>query len=72
MFPNFKAECIRRGFTLKKLSEEMEKRGSKRTVGTLSQKLNGKFIMTLNEAKILRDIVAPEMTIDVLFSEEVI
>lgn len=72
MYPNFSAEYARRGFTLEKLSEEMEKRGCKRTVATISQKLNGKYVLTLNEAKILRDIVAPEISIDVLFSEEAI
>jgi hypothetical protein len=72
MFPNFNAEYSRRGFTLEKLSEEMEKRGCKRTVPTLSQKLNGKYELTLNEAKALRDVVAPNMTIDELFSEEAV
>ena len=70
MYPNFNAEYARRGFTLEKLTEEMEKRGYKRTISTLSLKLNGKYKLTLGEAKILRDIVAPEMSIDVLFSEE--
>lgn len=72
MYPNFNAEYARRGFTLEKLAEEMKKRDCGRTVATLSQKLNGKYTMTLNEAKILRDIVAPEISIDVLFSEEAI
>ena len=72
MYPNFNAEYARRGFTLERLSEEMEKRDCRRTVATLSQKLNGKYIITLNEAKILRDIVAPEVPLDVLFAEEVI
>ena len=71
MFPNFNAEYARRGFTLDKLAEEMKRRGCKRTVSTLSQKLNGKYTLTLTEAKILRDIVAPEMSIDELFDEVV-
>jgi transcriptional regulator with XRE-family HTH domain len=70
MYPNFNAEYARRGLTLEKLAEEMEARGCKRTVSTLSQKLNGKYVMTLYEAKLLRDIVAPEISIDVLFSSE--
>ena len=69
MFPNFNAEYARRGFTLERLADEMEARGCKRTVSTLSQKLNGKYVMTLLEAKLLRDIVAPEVSIDVLFSD---
>ena len=69
MYSNFNAEYARRGFTLEKLAEEMEKRDCKRTVATISQKLNGKFVLTLNEAKVLRDIVAPELSIEVLFEE---
>lgn len=72
MYPNFNAEYARRGFTLEKLAAEMESRGCKRTISTLSQKINGKYVMTLDEAKVLRDIVAPEISIDVLFSEEAI
>lgn len=72
MYPNFNAEYARKGLTLEKLAEEAEKRGCKRTVPTWSQKLNGKFVLTMDEAKVLRDITAPEMTIDELFdvSEE--
>ena len=72
MYPNFNAEYARRGFTLEKLAEEMEKRDCKRTISTISQKLNGKYALTLNEAKILRDIVAPESSLDVLFDKEAI
>lgn len=71
MFSNFNAEYARQGFTLERLAEEMEKRGCKRTVPTISMKLNGKYQLTLNEAKLLRDIVAPEMPIDVLFKEAI-
>ena len=70
MYPNFNAEYARKDFTLEKLAEEMKKRGCKRTVPTLSQKLNGKYPITLDEAKVLRDIVAPNIPIDELFSEE--
>lgn len=69
MFPNFNAEYARKGFTLQKLSDEMKERGIYRTVTTLSQKLNGKLDISFNEAKLMRDIVAPEMTIDELFQE---
>ena len=69
MFPNFNAEYARNKFTLEKLVEEMEKRGCGRTVATMSQKLNGKFPITLNEAKVLQEIVAPNIPIDILFEE---
>lgn len=67
MYPNFNAEYARGGWTLEKLAEEMEKRGCKRTVPTISQKLSGKSPITVNEAKILRTIVAPDYTLDYLF-----
>lgn len=69
MYPNFNAEYARKGFTLEKLSEEMGKQGCKRTVPTLSQKLNGKYPITLDEAKVLQTIVAPGIPIEVLFEE---
>lgn len=69
MYPNFNAEYARKNFTLEKLAEEMEKRGYKRSVPTLSQKLNGKYPITLDEAKVLQTIVAPDIPIDVLFEE---
>lgn len=67
MYPNFNAEYARKDFTLEKLAEEMEKHGCKRTVTTLSQKLNGKYKLTLNEAKVLQEIVAPEIPLEKLF-----
>ena len=69
MYPNFNAEYARKGFTLQKLAEELEKRGCKRTVPTLSQKLSGKFKLTLNEAKLLKEIVNTDLPIDILFEE---
>ena len=69
MYPNFNAEYARGGFTLEKLAEEMEKRGRKKTIAVLSQMLNGKAILTLSDAKLLRDIVAPKTPIDELFKE---
>lgn len=71
MYSNFKAEYARKGFTLEKLVEEMEKRGCKRTMTTLSQKLNGKYTLTLNEAKVLQEIVAPEIPLEILFETKV-
>ena len=69
MFPNFNAEYARRNFTLEKLAEEMKKHDCGRTVSTLSQKLNGLYPITLKEAKVLKMIVAPDVSLDVLFAE---
>lgn len=71
MFPNFEAEKARKGLTLEKISAEMEKRGCGRTVTTLSQKLNGQYPITLNEAKALKAIVGTDLPIEVLFEEAV-
>ena len=67
MFPNLKAELARKGFTLEKLASEMDKRGYGRTVPTLSQKLNGKYDLSLNEAKAIQAIVSPEIPLEILF-----
>ena len=67
MYPNFYAEYARNGLTLEKLADEMKKRGCKRTVPTISYKLNGKYPLTLDEAKILQLIVAPHIPIEILF-----
>lgn len=69
MYRNFNAEYARKNLTLEKLAEEMEKRGCKRTVSTLSQKLNGKFPILLSEAKVLKEIVAPDIPLEELFEE---
>ena len=69
MYPNFNAEYARKGLTLDKLVDELRERGLSRTVSTLSLKLNGKYPLTLQEAKVLRDVVAPEISIDTLFQE---
>lgn len=71
MYPNFNAEFARRGFTLEKLAEEMEKRGYRKTVTTLSMKLNGKAPLTVKEAKLMRDIVAPGMSLNIFDDSEV-
>ena len=69
MYPNFNAEYARKNLTLEKLVDEMDKLGYKRTVSTMSQKLTGKYPITLNEARALQQIVAPNISIDELFEE---
>ena len=69
MYPNWNAEYARKGFTLNQLADELEKRGIKRTVATLSLKFIGKAPITLKEAKALKEIVGTELSLDVLFKE---
>lgn len=64
MYPNVIAEMARRKITLEIVAPLVNM-----TIATLSKKLNGESILTLNEAKILRDVVAPDMLIDELFEE---
>lgn len=71
MYPNLKAEIARKGFTLEKLVEELKRRGFNITVSMLSQKLNGKYDIYLNEAKALKAIVETTIPIDVLFEEAI-
>ena len=65
MYPNLRAEFARGGFTLEKVSKELGI-----TIGTLSQKLNGKYPLTLNEAKKIKEIIGVDIVLDVLFDEK--
>jgi len=75
MYPNVKAEITRAGLTLEPIATELGI-----TVPTLSQKLNGKYPVTLGEAKKIKDIIVKakknkgitiniDMPIEVLFEE---
>ena len=62
MYRNAKAEMVRQGITLEELAEKMGN-----TIGTWSQKLNGKAIVTLDEAKKFKAIVKSESHLEILF-----
>lgn len=75
MYPNVEAERTRAGLTLEPIAEELGI-----TVSTLSQKLNGKYPITFDEAKKIKDIIVREklrkgisinidMSLEVLFEE---
>lgn len=62
MYRNAKAEMVRNGLTLEAVAREMDI-----TLGTLSNKLNGKYPITLNEAKQFKRIVKSDMPLEELF-----
>lgn len=62
MYRNAKAEMVRAGLTLAAVAEKMGI-----AIGTLSQKLNGKYPITVNEAKQFKKIVKSEQPLEVLF-----
>lgn len=64
MYRNAKAEMVRAGLTLAKLSDRM---GC--TVSTLSLKLNGKFPITLDEARNFKRLVNSDLPLEVLFEK---
>jgi transcriptional regulator with XRE-family HTH domain len=64
MYPNLKAEFARLGLTLEVIAKELDV-----TVGTLSLKLNGKYPITLNEAKKLKEIAKTDIPLEILFEE---
>lgn len=64
MYRNAKAELVRAGLILADVSENL---GG--TVSTWSQKLNGKYPITLNEAKGFKRLVKSELPLEVLFAE---
>lgn len=68
-YPNLKAELARKNITLEKLSQALEKRGIKKTIQTLSNRINGKCTFTLDEAKAIKEILETDIPIDTLFEE---
>lgn len=64
MYKNAKAEMVRQGLRLEDVAPQMDI-----TISTLSQKLNGKYPITLNEAKLFKRIVNTDLPLEVLFEE---
>jgi hypothetical protein len=64
MYKNAKAEMVRKGLRLEDVAPHMDM-----TISTLSQKLNGKYPITLNEAKMFKRIVETELSLEELFEE---
>ena len=69
MYPNVKAEFARKDLTLEKVVAELKKRGISMTIATLSQKLNGKYPITLDEAKAIKEITGADIPLEILFEE---
>ena len=62
MYRTAKSEMMRRGLTLADVAPLMDI-----SVGTLSLKLNGKYPITLNEAKQFKAIVKSDLSLEELF-----
>ena len=62
MYRTAKSEMMRRGLTLGDIAPLMEI-----SVGTLSLKLNGKYPITLSEAKRFKEIVKSDLPLEELF-----
>lgn len=67
MYPEFKGEYVKRGFTLEKIVEELRKRGYKTTIAHLSEVLRGVYPISLKMAKDLKDIIGSDYPIEKLF-----
>lgn len=64
MFPNLEAEMARKNITRRQLSKALSKRET-----TIGLKLNGKANLTLPECLVIKNIVAPEKSIEELFEQ---
>lgn len=64
MFRNAKAEMTRAGMTLEVLAEKSGKSAS-----VWSAKLNGKVVLTFDEAQDFKRIVNSDLPLDVLFKK---
>ena len=57
MYPNLEAERTRAGILLSHIAQELNI-----TQSTASQKLNGKYKLTFDEAKKIKDLIVKEKT----------
>lgn len=64
MYRNARAEMVRAGLTLEHIASELDI-----TTSTLSQKLNGKYPITLREAKKFKEVVKSDLPLETLFEE---
>lgn len=64
MYPNLRAEMARKNITLADLADSVGV-----TVSTISQKLNGKFPITLKEAKAIKERIGVDLPLEELFEE---
>lgn len=64
MFPNLRAEMSRKKITLEMLAE-----GLGLAISTVSQKLNGKYPITFDEAKKIKSILGVDIPLEILFEE---
>lgn len=64
MYPNLKAEMARRNMSITDLAEKMAQ-----TSANLSKKLSGKVVLTLKEAKRIKEILGVDMSLEELFEE---
>lgn len=69
MFPNIKAEMVRRRISQKDLLTSLKERGIKMCYTTLSLKLNGKQGFLFREAVAIKEILRSELPLEVLFAE---
>lgn len=65
MYGNLKAEMARKDMTALTVSEKTGIRYQ-----TLTGKIKGESPITIKEARLIRDAVNPDMTIDELFDDE--
>ena len=63
MFPNLRAEIIRKGFLFADVAAAIN-----RTESTFSQKMNGKQPFLLSEAFAIKKFLKTEMSLDELFA----
>ncbi len=64
MYPNCKAELARQDITLEKLAKVLGL-----ALTTVSLKLNGRYPLTLREAKAIKNFLNVDIPLEILFEE---
>lgn len=70
MYPEFKGEYVKKGFTLEKMVKELREKGYGTTVSYLSQILNGDYPLLFKMARDLKSIIGSDIPLEILFEEK--
>lgn len=66
MYPNIRAEMVRRGITQRQMVNKLAERGRKMSLSKFSSKMTGKQEFTFGEAVAIKQILQTELPLETL------
>lgn len=68
MYPNVRAEMVRRGLTQRKMVSDLADRGCKMSLSTFCNKMTGKSEFTFGELLAVKAVLETDMPLEMLFA----